>query len=139
MNMKTLYLNLLAATLLMSAGAANAAKPVSLADSIRMQMRTASSGIEADMRANVKEETQKLDIEGVEAGPVRVVESEAPSDEKRAAPSVMMETADAGMDASVGDLLRQDLANKALQVPGLHGVYRYMALTAINVAITVAE
>lgn len=138
MNTRSLYLALLATSLLASAGAANAAKPMSLADSIRVQMRMASAGIEADLRAAVKQ-ARKLDIEGVEAGPVRLVQRQAESEQERSATRVLIETADAGMDASVGDLLKQDFASKALQVPGLHGVYQYMVLTAINVAITIAE
>lgn len=133
MNAKTLYLTLLAAALMTGAQAAEAARAVSVADSVRIQMREASANIKADMQADVKARAH-LDVPGVEAGPVRIVENKPEQEHARPA-KVVFETADVGRDADVGVRLQQELARKALATPGLFGIYRYMAVGAVNVAI----
>ena len=132
MNAKTLYLTLLAAALMGGAQAAEAAKAVSVADSVRMQMRTASANIEADVRADVKAQARHLDVPGVEVGEIKVA-SNRPEAAKSA--KVVFETADVGRDVDAGVRLRQDLARKALATPGFFGIYRYMTVGAVNVAI----
>ena len=130
MNRKTLYLNVLAAALFSMAGTAQAGKPTPLAEAIHMQMRAASANIQADIRADVHNQTRTLDVPGVEIGTLELVEGETPAPVRADA---LLET------AGVFDTLREDLVLKALEAPGMFGVYRYMAASALTVAIIVAE
>lgn len=129
MNRKKLYLNIAAVALLGVAGVAHAGKAVPLADAIRIQGERASANILADTRATLLEQTRTLDVPGVEVGPIRVVESE---------PAAEGNT-QAALDIGLVELLREELALKALEAPGMFGVYRYVARHAPGVAIIVAE
>lgn len=131
MNRKTLLLNTLAATLLLGAGTAQAA---SLDEVIRAQTLGASAAIRAEARHNLKTMPYVLDIDGVEVGNIELVESTAkrPGRSGRAQPQDMT-----AVDSS--EALRRDLVTKALSAPGMFGVYRYMAATALTAAIIVAE
>lgn len=130
MNRKTLYLNVLAVALLSLAGTAQAAKSMPLADAIRLQARAASANILDDTRASLIEQTRTLDVPGVEAGPIRLVEDAGGRDDGVQA---SLET------AALLEVLREELAVKALEVPGMFGVYRYLSQQALATAIVVAE
>ena len=132
MNTKTLTMNLTVAALLLGATAAHAARPMPLADAVRHQMESASAQIQADIGATVKEQPLVLDVPGVEVGTIELVKADRPQDVK---PKALLESADAGISAAI----RLDLMNKAREVPGMFGVYRYMAASARTVAIVTAE
>lgn len=130
MNRNTLYLGALVATLMSLAAPANAAKPVPLAEAIHLQARTASANILADTRASLIEQTRTLDVAGVEVGPIRIAEENAVEEDRVQA---SLET------ASLLEVIREELALKALAAPGMFGVYRYMSQQALASAIVVAK
>lgn len=132
MNTKTLTMNLTVAALLLGATAAHAARPMPLADAVRHQMESASAQIQADIGATVKEQPLVLDVPGVEVGTIELVKADRPQDVQ---PKSLLESADVGISAAI----RLDLINKAREVPGMFGVYRYMAASARTVAIVTAE
>lgn len=137
MNTKTLTMNLTRnvaiAALLLGATAANAARPMPLADAVRHQMESASAQIQADIGATVKEQPLVLDVPGVEVGTIELVKADRPPENVQ--PKALLESADAGISAAI----RLDLMNKAREVPGMFGVYRYMAASAQTVAIVTAD
>lgn len=133
MNTKTLTMNLTVAALLLGATAAHAARPMPLADAVRHQMENASAQIQADIGATVKEQPLVLDVPGVEVGTIELVKADRLPENVR--PKALLESADAGISAAI----RLDLINKAREVPGMFGVYRYMAVTAQTVAIVTAN
>lgn len=132
MNTKTLTMNLTVAALLLGATAAHAARPMPLADAVRYQKESASAQIQADIRATLKEQPLVLDVPGVEVGTIELVKADLPQDVQ---PKALLESADAGISAAI----RLDLMNKAREVPGMFGVYRYVAATAQTVAIVTAN
>lgn len=130
MKRKTLYLNLVAAALLVAGGAAQAANTVTLRESVRLQMLEAQAGIQAEMRANVKAQARVLDVPGVEVGRIELADGEEVAEPQSAGPQA---------DAATDIALRLDVALRALEAPGMFGVYRYLSATALNAAIIVAE
>lgn len=135
MNTKTLSLNLTVAALLLGVGTAHAARPVPMADAVRHQMKVASAHIQADITATVKAQPLVLDVPGVEVGRIELVEAGAAHEANDARPKALLESADAGINAAI----RRDLLDKAREVPGMFGVYRYMAETTRTVALVVPE
>jgi len=130
MKRKTLYLNLLAAVLL-GTGTAQAS---TLEQAIRLQTQDASATIQAQQRAGLKEMPLVVHVPGVSVGEIRVVKTLPAEDAK---PRPALQTT-AGTEP-LGEALRLDLVAKALKVPGMFGVYRYMAETALDVAVIVAK
>jgi len=132
MNTKTLSLNLAAVALLLGAGAAHSARPVPLADAIRLQAQDAGTRIQMDVGATLKAQPRVLDVPGVEVGTIKMVEARLP---EGAQPKALLESADAGINAAI----RRDLLNKAREVPGMFGVYRYVADSSSTVAIVIVD
>lgn len=139
MKRKTLYLNLLASALLLGAGTAEAARIPSLERAIRLQTEDASAAIRADQRAELRNLPLTIYVPGVSVGEIRLVQT-LPADD--AAPRATLKTTAVDRESFgdyLGDALSRDLLAKALEVPGMFGVYRYMAATALNAAVIVAE
>ncbi|HEX7046227.1 MAG TPA: hypothetical protein VF275_01465 [Gammaproteobacteria bacterium] len=135
MKRKTMTLNVLAAALLLGAGTTQAGSLSSLDRAIRLQTQDASAAIQADTRAGLKNLPLTIYVPGVSVGEIKLVNT-APA--AKASPESLFETTAVDVDP-LGEALRRDLVAKALEVPGMFGVYRYMAATALNVAVIVAE
>ncbi|HEX7029520.1 MAG TPA: hypothetical protein VF254_02905 [Gammaproteobacteria bacterium] len=134
MKRKTLTLNVLAAALLLGAGTAQAARIPSLERAIRAQAQDASASIQASQRASLKDLPLTIYVPGVSVGEIRVVKTQPAGKEAPKGPLTTTSVETDGLDAA----LREDLVAKALEVPGMFGVYRYLANQASAAALTVA-
>lgn len=130
---KQISLALLTATLLFATSVAEAARPTPLANAIHLQAQEASAHIQLDTEATLKAQPIVLDVPGVEVGPIEFVDVlDQPEDEGAGA---LLDSVHAEFSAA----LRRDLVNKALEVPGMFGLYRYLTANAVKTAVSVAE
>lgn len=107
---------------------------VSLHTAVRVQMEQSQQNIQAEQRYKLKHSTLLLDNPDVTVGPIEVIET-AGAGQNQERPVAFRTEADERMLA----VLAEDLMAKALRAPGLMGVPRYIALTALELALEPAE
>ena len=120
MNIKSV-LTAIATAALLGTGSAYAADRVSLDESVRVQMRHASAGIDADIRTSLREQPLVLDVPGVEVGEIRIVD--AANDSRP-----LLESSGV-LDSERA--LHLEMLLKLLEVPSFHVSYRILSVPTV--------
>jgi hypothetical protein len=116
--------------------AVQAADTVSLETYVQAQMEQAQDNILAEQRVHLKHMPLVLDNPAVRVGPIEVIETATAG--SNAAPAANT-SADTRRSITVNAEVTSDLVAKAVRSPGLMGVYRYIALPALEMALVAAE
>lgn len=121
---------------LLGAAPAAAEDTISLQEHVRLQMEQSQENILAEQRLQLQQDMRWLDNPAVNVGPVEIIETASAGEnhERQENPK-----ASGMVRTQVSAAVAEDVMAKALRSPGLMGVYRYIALPALEMAIEAVE
>lgn len=121
---------------LLGAAPAAAEDTISLQEHVRLQMEQSQVNILAEQRLQLQQDVRWLDNPAVNVGPVEIIETASAGENherQEDRPAIGM------VRTQVSTAVAEDVMAKALRSPGLMGVYRYVALPALELAIEAVE